>query len=172
MGTTPTLDPCNGKKKDTGRVFRRGVIPSSPCYSPFNTTCFTPFSLIDTDRAIPFTALASAPTVTLPRLKALTTGAVPGFLDAILNIAESDQSSTLANQDNWIAQLARSPSQRANAHQATEGDKVVQQRNIGFFGDDTWIKLFPGLFFRTDGTSSFFAMVGEHTNQLYASHMN
>ncbi|KAF9274682.1 major facilitator super transporter protein [Mortierella alpina] len=62
-------------------------------------------SLIDDHKAIPFTALASAPTVTLPRLKALTTGTVPGFLDAILNIAESDQSSTLANQDNWLAQL-------------------------------------------------------------------
>ncbi|KAG0226335.1 major facilitator super transporter protein [Mortierella sp. GBA43] len=112
-------------------------------------------------RAIPFTALASAPTVTLPRLKALTTGAVPGFLDAILNIAESDQSSTLANQDNWIAQLARSPSQRTNARKISKDgikDSAIEGRNIGFFGDDTWIKLFPGLFFRTDGTSSFFAM--------------
>jgi len=100
--------------------------------------------------------LASAPTVTLPRLKALTTGTVPGFLDAILNIAESDQSATLANQDNWIAQLTRSESLRKTA-----GRKVEQneKRNIGFFGDDTWIKLFPGLFFRSEGTSSFFAMV-------------
>ncbi|KAG0090757.1 major facilitator super transporter protein [Podila epicladia] len=107
-------------------------------------------SLIDTNQALPFTALASAPTVTLPRLKALTTGTVPSFLDAILNIAESDQSSTLANQDNWIAQLARSTSLRKNR------DK--KQKNIGFFGDDTWIKLFPGQFFRSEGTSSFFAM--------------
>ncbi|KAF9322088.1 major facilitator super transporter protein [Podila horticola] len=107
-------------------------------------------SLIDTNQALPFTALASAPTVTLPRLKALTTGTVPSFLDAILNIAESDQSSTLANQDNWIAQLTRSKSLRKHH------DKM--QRNIGFFGDDTWIKLFPGQFFRSEGTSSFFAM--------------
>ncbi|KAF9106324.1 major facilitator super transporter protein [Mortierella sp. AM989] len=116
-------------------------------------------SLIDSHKAIPFTAIASAPTVTLPRLKALTTGTVPGFLDAILNIAESDQSSTLANQDNWIAQLARSPSLRANAKQMKPGTtEDAERRNIGFFGDDTWIKLFPGLFIRTDGTSSFFAM--------------
>ncbi|KAF9996163.1 major facilitator super transporter protein [Entomortierella chlamydospora] len=112
-------------------------------------------SLIDSNKAIPFTAIASAPTVTLPRLKALTTGTVPGFLDAILNIAESDQSSTLANQDNWIAQFAMSPSKRLNANRT--GD-TVEKRKIGFFGDDTWIKLFPGLFSRTDGTSSFFAM--------------
>ncbi|KAF9134444.1 major facilitator super transporter protein [Mortierella sp. 14UC] len=107
--------------------------------------------LIDDHKAIPFTALASAPTVTLPRLKALTTGTVPGFLDAILNIAESDQSSTLANQDNWIAQLTRTVSLRKNANKE-------EKRKVGFFGDDTWIKLFPGLFFRSDGTSSFFAM--------------
>ncbi|KAF9124240.1 major facilitator super transporter protein [Mortierella sp. GBA39] len=112
-------------------------------------------SLIDEHKAIPFTALASAPTVTLPRLKALTTGTVPGFLDAILNIAESDQSSTLANQDNWIAQLTRSASFRKNAKSMPGQD---EKRKIGFFGDDTWIKLFPGLFFRSEGTSSFFAM--------------
>ncbi|KAF8976595.1 major facilitator super transporter protein [Entomortierella lignicola] len=116
-------------------------------------------SLIDSNKAIPFTAIASAPTVTLPRLKALTTGTVPGFLDAILNIAESDQSSTLANQDNWIAQLARSPSQRTNGKQADlSSDDAIERRKIGFFGDDTWIKLFPGLFSRMEGTSSFFAM--------------
>ncbi|KAF8948075.1 major facilitator super transporter protein [Haplosporangium gracile] len=112
-------------------------------------------SLIDEHKAIPFTALASAPTVTLPRLKALTTGTVPGFLDAILNIAESDQSSTLANQDNWIAQLTRSASLRKNAKR-TPGQE--EKRKVAFFGDDTWIKLFPGLFFRSEGTSSFFAM--------------
>ncbi|KAF9089297.1 major facilitator super transporter protein [Mortierella sp. AD031] len=111
--------------------------------------------LINEHKAIPFTALASAPTVTLPRLKALTTGTVPGFLDAILNIAESDQSSTLANQDNWIAQLTRSASLRRNA--ITKADQE-ERRKVGFFGDDTWIKLFPGLFFRSEGTSSFFAM--------------
>ncbi|KAG0211693.1 major facilitator super transporter protein [Mortierella sp. GBA30] len=114
-------------------------------------------SLIENNKAIPFTALASAPTVTLPRLKALTTGTVPGFLDAILNIAESDQSSTLANQDNWIAQLARSTSQRRNAKVSDDG-VVFEKRKIGFFGDDTWIKLFPELFYRSEGTSSFFAM--------------
>ncbi|KAG0245423.1 major facilitator super transporter protein [Actinomortierella wolfii] len=105
-------------------------------------------SLIESNKALPFTALASAPTVTLPRLKALTTGTVPGFLDAVLNIAESDQSSTLANQDSWVAQWTRSSSKRDPS----------RNRTIGFFGDDTWIKLFPGQFFRSDGTSSFFAM--------------
>lgn len=63
-------------------------------------------------------------------------------MDAILNIAESDTSSSLADQDNWLVQL-----------------KNVNNKSISFFGDDTWIKLFPGLFHETDGTTSFFATV-------------
>ncbi|PLN79213.1 alkaline phosphatase-like protein [Aspergillus taichungensis] len=95
-------------------------------------------SLIRHGNALPFTAYASSPTVTMPRLKAMTTGSVPSFLDVILNIAESDTSSTLAHQDTWLAQLKR------------RGDRLVM------YGDDTWLKLFPGMFDRADGTSSFF----------------
>ena len=92
--------------------------------------------------AWPFTAHALPPTVTLPRIKALTTGSIPNFLDAILNIAESDTSSTLAYQDTWLSQ--------ANL----TGKRLIM------YGDDTWIKLFPGLFTRSEGTSSFFVSVG------------
>jgi ethanolaminephosphotransferase len=68
----------------------------------------------------------------------MTTGSVPSFLDVILNIAESDTSSTLAYQDTWLAQLK------------AQGGQLVM------YGDDTWIKLFPGVFDRSDGTTSFF----------------
>ncbi|RHZ49410.1 major facilitator super transporter protein [Aspergillus turcosus] len=95
-------------------------------------------SLIRSGAALPFTAHASSPTVTMPRLKAMTTGSVPSFLDVILNIAESDTSSTLAYQDTWLAQLK------------AQGGQLVM------YGDDTWIKLFPGVFNRSDGTTSFF----------------
>ncbi|KAJ5779033.1 Alkaline phosphatase-like alpha/beta/alpha [Penicillium paradoxum] len=95
-------------------------------------------SLIRSGAALPFTAYAGAPTVTMPRLKAITTGSVPSFLDVILNIAESDTSSTLASQDTWLAQL-----------KATGGRLVM-------YGDDTWLKLFPGMFDRAEGTTSFF----------------
>jgi len=98
-------------------------------------------SKITSGFAYPFTAHALPPTVTLPRIKALTTGSIPNFLDAILNIAESDTSSTLAYQDTWLSQ--------ANA----SGKRIVM------YGDDTWIKLFPGMFSRTEGTSSFFVSV-------------
>ncbi|KAL6231464.1 hypothetical protein BDW75DRAFT_44334 [Aspergillus navahoensis] len=95
-------------------------------------------SLIRSGSAIPFTAYAGSPTVTMPRLKAMTTGSVPSFLDVILNIAESDTSSHLAYQDTWLAQIR------------AKGEQIVM------YGDDTWLKLFPGMFSRSDGTTSFF----------------
>lgn len=78
----------------------------------------------------------------MPRIKAITTGSIPSFLDVILNFAESDTSSTLATQDTWIAQM-----------KAKETGKLVM------YGDDTWLKLFPETFDRADGTSSFFVSV-------------
>lgn len=87
----------------------------------------------------------------MPRVKALTTGSVPSFLDLILNFAESDTTSSLATQDTWLAQL------RAKGHGG--GDKNSNGKLV-FYGDDTWLKLFPGDFFaRADGTSSFFVSV-------------
>src|SRR5437762_7563979 len=78
----------------------------------------------------------------MPRIKAITTGSIPSFVDVILNFAESDTSSTLANQDTWLAQM-----------KAKKGGKSVM------YGDDTWLKLFPSFFDRADGTSSFFVSV-------------
>lgn len=71
----------------------------------------------------------------------MTTGSIPSFLDAILNFAESDTSSSLSSQDNWLAQVRQ------------KGGRLV------FYGDDTWLKLFPNMFVRSDGTSSFFVSV-------------
>lgn len=77
----------------------------------------------------------------MPRVKAITTGSVPGFLDMILNFAESDTTSSLATQDTWLAQVK------------AKGDELVM------YGDDTWLRLFPGMFKRHDGTTSFFVSV-------------
>ncbi len=101
-----------------------------------------PCSLISSGAAIPFTAHATSPTITMPRIKAITTGSVPSFLDVILNFAESDTTSTLATQDTWLAQM-----------KAKGTGKMVM------YGDDTWLKLFPDFFDRADGTSSFFVSV-------------
>src|SRR5271170_2181231 len=96
-------------------------------------------SLIRSGAAVPFTGHASPPTITMPRIKAITTGSVPSFLDLMLNFAESDTSSTLAAQDTWLAQMRAQP-----------GGKMVM------YGDDTWLRLFPNFFERSDGTTSFF----------------
>ncbi|KAJ5752343.1 GPI ethanolamine phosphate transferase 2 [Penicillium odoratum] len=110
-------------------------------------------SLIRAGAVLPFTAHASAPTVTMPRLKAITTGSVPSFLDVILNIAESDTTSTLAYQDTWLAQLR------------SRGDRLVM------YGDDTWLKLFPGMFERADGTTSFFVSDFVEVDQNVTRHV-
>ncbi|KAJ2490041.1 major facilitator super transporter protein, partial [Coemansia sp. RSA 2049] len=96
-------------------------------------------SLLRDGQAVGFTAKALAPTVTMPRIKALMAGTVPNFLDAVLNIAESDTSSSLKHHDNLLWQL-----------------KHHRNKTINMFGDDTWLRLFPDIFTKTDGTSSFF----------------
>ncbi|XP_068944714.1 GPI ethanolamine phosphate transferase 3 isoform X6 [Petaurus breviceps papuanus] len=67
--------------------------------------------------------LADPPTTTMQRLKALTTGSLPTFIDAGSNFA-----SYAIQEDNLIAQLN------------STGKRVV------FMGDDTWEGLFPGAF--------------------------
>ena len=101
-------------------------------------------SLISNGAAIPFTAHATSPTITMPRIKAITTGSIPSFLDVILNFSESDTSSTLATQDTWLAQM-----------------KAKGDGKLVMYGDDTWLKLFPETFDRADGTSSFFVSVSQ-----------
>ena len=80
-----------------------------------------------------FVGHAHAPTVTLPRVKALVTGTVPAFFDMLTQISSPE-----LQQDNLISRLRG------------KGKQLV------FFGDDTWMKLFPRTFKRQDGTVSFF----------------
>ncbi|KAL9274496.1 GPI ethanolamine phosphate transferase 2-like protein [Drosera capensis] len=90
-------------------------------------------SLLENGVAIGYHAKAAPPTVTMPRLKALMSGAVGGFLDVAFNF-----NTQALLEDNLLAQFARI------------GWKMVM------LGDDTWLKLFPELFARHDGVSSFF----------------
>lgn len=73
------------------------------------------------------------PTVTLPRIKALTTGSVPQFIDIVLNLAN-----TQALKNSII-------------HSANR-----KRKRVVFYGDETWLKLFPSEFFRFEATNSFF----------------
>ncbi|GLB08115.1 mannose-ethanolamine phosphotransferase gpi13 [Aspergillus tubingensis] len=70
---------------------------------------------------LPF--IADPPTTTLQRLKGLTTGTLPTFIDAGSNFA-----GTAIDEDNLVAQLRAA------------GKNLVQ------LGDDTWHALFPGYF--------------------------
>ena len=76
--------------------------------------------------------LADPPTTTMQRLKGLTTGSLPTFIDLSSNFASYE-----INEDNIIDQLRGA------------GKRVV------FAGDDTWMGLFPGRFTRAFPYPSF-----------------
>ena len=95
-------------------------------------------SLLNDGYGVGFTAFSNPPTVTLPRLKGITTGSTPNFIDAVLNIADDDTTSSLGDSDSWIRQM------------------FLENWNINMFGDDTWLKLFPDYFAKTEGTASFY----------------
>lgn len=64
----------------------------------------------------------------------MVTGRVPGFIDVVWNFGTL---SAELREDNLIQKLFQSG------------------KKMNFFGDDTWLKLFPNCFMRIDGTTSF-----------------
>ncbi|RZF45632.1 hypothetical protein LSTR_LSTR010583 [Laodelphax striatellus] len=76
--------------------------------------------------------IADPPTATMQRLKGLTTGSLPTFIDIGSNFATSE-----ITEDNIIDQL------------------VNLDRNLIFMGDDTWTSLYPGRFKREYSFPSF-----------------
>lgn len=78
-------------------------------------------------------SIVQPPTVTLPRIKAIVSGRNPKFVDILHNV----NAETMVD-DNWVTRL------------------VDHQWNIQFYGDDTWIKLFPKSFQVYEGTNSFY----------------
>lgn len=70
--------------------------------------------------------VADPPTTTMQRLKGLTAGSLPTFIDASQNFASSE-----INEDNVIDQLR------------------AMNKDIVFMGDDTWLGLYPDHFKRT-----------------------
>ncbi|NXY76639.1 PIGG transferase, partial [Glareola pratincola] len=96
---------------------------------------FMPYTtqVVEKGTSYSFIAEAKPPTVTMPRIKALMTGSIPGFIDVIVNL-----NSPALLDDNLIWQAK------------TAGKRII------FYGDDTWVKLFPKHFVEYDGTTSFF----------------
>ncbi|KAK9446976.1 uncharacterized protein V1518DRAFT_422610 [Limtongia smithiae] len=82
------------------------------------------------ENAAVYKFVADPPTTTLQRLKALTTGSLPTFVDAGSNFHGS-----AVSEDSWIRQL------------------LNENKRVAFAGDDTWISLFPAL--GEDGNISF-----------------
>ena len=76
--------------------------------------------------------IADPPTTTMQRLKGLTTGSLPTFVDAGANFASSE-----ITEDNIIDQLR------------------MLNKKIIFMGDDTWSSLFPDRFERSYYFPSF-----------------
>lgn len=63
----------------------------------------------------------------------MSSGDIPGFVDVIMNF-----DSPVMTADNILYQMKSS------------GKSIV------FYGDDTWLKLFPSIFLRHEGVTSFF----------------
>ncbi|XP_076172790.1 phosphatidylinositol glycan anchor biosynthesis class G isoform X2 [Ptiloglossa arizonensis] len=89
-------------------------------------------SLIANSSGCLFQAKVEQPTVTMPRIKAITTGTIPSFIDIALNFGNES-----VTCDNVLLQAKR------------YGYKSI------FYGDESWLKLFPSIFDRYDGTESF-----------------
>ncbi|KAF2982638.1 hypothetical protein EK904_010265 [Melospiza melodia maxima] len=101
--------------------------PKGKQFMPYTT------QVVEKGTSYSFIAEAKPPTVTMPRIKALMTGSIPGFIDVVVNL-----NSPALLDDNLIWQAK------------TAGKRII------FYGDDTWVKLFPKHFVEYDGTTSFF----------------
>lgn len=114
-------------------ALRADFIPSISNNPEFNISLPFTEKLIKQKFAHPFISKVHSPTVTLPRIKSLVTGGISNFMDVLMNLNAAE-----LNEDSIL-------------HQARAADlKSV------FYGDNTWLKLFPDLFTRSEGTHSFF----------------
>jgi phosphatidylinositol glycan class O len=79
-----------------------------------------------------FRFVADPPTATMQRIKALTTGSMPTFLEVSDNFA-----SEAIHDDNWVVQMGNA------------GRKAI------FMGDDTWLSMYPTSFAKAYPYPSF-----------------
>jgi len=73
--------------------------------------------------------VADPPTVTMQRLKALTTGGLPTFADISGNMGGAS-----VDEDSWVRMLRRLPYQDRG---------LTVPAKAGFVGDDTWVDMYP-----------------------------
>ncbi|KAF5397283.1 GPI ethanolamine phosphate transferase 2 [Paragonimus heterotremus] len=118
----------------------------SPQYAPYWPILRSHMSSLPSSCAVSF---IQPPTVTMPRIKAITSGRVPKFVDVLQNL---NPHSML--EDNWVHRLSH------------------KGWLLEFYGDDTWIKLFPDSFKRFDGTTSFFVNDYYQVDENITRHLN
>lgn len=75
------------------------------------------------EHSLIFNSFSDPPTSTMQRIKGITTGSLPTFIDIGSNFA-----STAIEEDSLVSQL------------------VAANKTVGFMGDDTWMNLFPSSF--------------------------
>ena len=90
-------------------------------------------TMVEQNKTFSYISIASLPTVTMPRIKAIVSGSIPSFYEIIENSISNEYS-----QDSIIKQL--------------KSRKIP----MVFYGDNTWLKLFPNMFLRSEGTNSFY----------------
>ncbi|CAD6569487.1 MAG: mannose-ethanolamine phosphotransferase gpi13 [Cyphobasidiales sp. Tagirdzhanova-0007] len=108
---------------------------SSPTYDASHHNHLTVpirLSQISPTHSLLYKGVADPPTTTLQRLKAITTGSLPTFIDAGSNFAGS-----AVEEDNWLEQANRAG------------------KRIAFTGDDTWLTVFPESIFAPNRSFPF-----------------
>ena len=87
-----------------------------------------------------FKFVADPPTVTMQRLKGLTTGGLPTFADISGSFGGAN-----VDEDSWVQQLYDIPIVKRGLGNLKR-DKESRFALMGFVGDDTWVDLFPHQF--------------------------
>uniref|UniRef100_A0A7S3Q9B3 GPI ethanolamine phosphate transferase 3 n=1 Tax=Chaetoceros debilis TaxID=122233 RepID=A0A7S3Q9B3_9STRA len=95
--------------------------------------------------------VADPPTVTMQRLKGLTTGGLPTFADITGNFGGA-----YVDEDNFVQQLHDVPAYKRGMSFSTgtvleyggdsNGDRTNRTVQMAFVGDDTWVDLYPNQF--------------------------
>ncbi|XP_051929477.1 GPI ethanolamine phosphate transferase 2 [Hippocampus zosterae] len=148
------MEPLSGSSPNSSHVpqplFKRVVIMLVDALREdfvfgANGRTYMPYTrhLVERGSTLSYVSKARIPTVTMPRIKALTTGSIPGFIDMVTNL-----NSPALLEDNLIWQAK------------TAGKKMI------FYGDETWVRLFPKHFIEYDGTISFVSDYTEVDNNV------
>lgn len=118
--TRPVRTETNAARTPDPPFKRAAVLVVDALRYDFINSAEFPTNEISQDPRHTFTAQfwADAPTTTLQRLKGLTTGSLPAFIDAGSNFGGS-----LIDEDNWVLQASNNGP-------------------VAFVGDDTWTALF------------------------------